>query len=346
MIISAVWIASKAYPNCLVPLCWWLRRKTPLFFPLCPDGAVWASQRARYPPTAQSSDLQRTGMAGGWLGDGWGMAAGCIPLRRGWGWLGDGCRLHPTASPDTAGQEGSQSQPRTPCPAASPGLSTPAPPFPPFSPASPDRLSHGSHFTESQNHRIVGVGGALCGSPSPTLLPKQGHPEQAAQDLVQAGLEYLQRRRLHNLPGQPVPFPALHVLPCAVLNNLPSVCAVRPGSRLLCGSFGLPAGFGARLRLSGLWGSRGGRRGLQLSSSPGLTPPTRQNQALAVAAETAAKPLRVGSTGSAWVRWLLPGDPAPTPAPAALRCTGHPARRAPGPAPPVIFQPYTGQALV
>ena len=34
---------------------------------------------------------------------------------------------------------------------------------------------------------------------------EQGHPQQAAQDLVQTGLEYLQRRRLHNLPGQPVP---------------------------------------------------------------------------------------------------------------------------------------------
>jgi len=51
---------------------------------------------------------------------------------------------------------------------------------------------------------MVGVGRDLCGSSSPTPLPKQGHPEQAAQDLVQAGLEYLQRRRLHNLPGQPV----------------------------------------------------------------------------------------------------------------------------------------------
>ena len=39
----------------------------------------------------------------------------------------------------------------------------------------------------------------------PNPLTKQGHPEQAAQDLVQEGLEYLQRRRLHNLPGQPVP---------------------------------------------------------------------------------------------------------------------------------------------
>jgi len=41
---------------------------------------------------------------------------------------------------------------------------------------------------------MVGVGRELCGSSSPTLLPKQGHLQQAAQDLVQAGLEYLQRR--------------------------------------------------------------------------------------------------------------------------------------------------------
>jgi len=57
----------------------------------------------------------------------------------------------------------------------------------------------------SQNHRMLGVGRDLCGSSSPTLLLKQGHLQQAAQDLVQEGLEYLQRRRLHNLPGQPVP---------------------------------------------------------------------------------------------------------------------------------------------
>jgi len=43
---------------------------------------------------------------------------------------------------------------------------------------------------------MVGVGRDLCGSSSPALLPKQGHLQQAAQDLVQAGLEYLQRRRL------------------------------------------------------------------------------------------------------------------------------------------------------
>ena len=60
-------------------------------------------------------------------------------------------------------------------------------------------------ISESQNHKMVGVGRDLCGSSSPTLLPKQGHLQQAAQDRIQAGLEYLWRRRLHNFPGQPVP---------------------------------------------------------------------------------------------------------------------------------------------
>ena len=58
---------------------------------------------------------------------------------------------------------------------------------------------------ESQNHRMFRVGRDLCGSPSPTPLPKQGHPEQAAEDRVQMGLGYLQRRRLHSLSGQPRP---------------------------------------------------------------------------------------------------------------------------------------------
>ena len=56
-----------------------------------------------------------------------------------------------------------------------------------------------------QNHRMLGVGRDLWGSSSPILLPKQGHLQEAAQDHVQAGLEYVQKRRLHNLPGQPVP---------------------------------------------------------------------------------------------------------------------------------------------
>jgi len=59
--------------------------------------------------------------------------------------------------------------------------------------------------TESENDRMLGVGRDLCGSPSPTFTPKKGHLQQAAENHVQAGLEYLQRRRLHNLPGHPVP---------------------------------------------------------------------------------------------------------------------------------------------
>jgi len=59
--------------------------------------------------------------------------------------------------------------------------------------------------TQSQNHRMFGVGRDLCGSSSPTLLPKKGHLELTAQDLVQVEFEYLQSRRLHNPSGQPVP---------------------------------------------------------------------------------------------------------------------------------------------
>jgi len=52
---------------------------------------------------------------------------------------------------------------------------------------------------------MVGVGRDLCGSSSPKPLPKQGHLQQTAQDCFQAGLEYLQRRRIHHLHGQLVP---------------------------------------------------------------------------------------------------------------------------------------------
>ena len=64
-------------------------------------------------------------------------------------------------------------------------------------------------WSESQNQRMFGVGRDLCGSSSPTLLPKQGHPEQAAQDLVQAGLEYLQRRRYE---GTEAFYSVIHVM--------------------------------------------------------------------------------------------------------------------------------------
>ena len=54
---------------------------------------------------------------------------------------------------------------------------------------------------------MVGVGRDLCGSfgPTPLPMPMQGHLEQFAQDLIQAGFEYLQRKRIHSLSGQPVP---------------------------------------------------------------------------------------------------------------------------------------------
>jgi len=57
----------------------------------------------------------------------------------------------------------------------------------------------------TQNLRMVGVARDLWRSSSPTTLLKQFHLEQVAQDLVQVGFEYLQRRRLHNPSGQPVP---------------------------------------------------------------------------------------------------------------------------------------------
>ena len=53
-------------------------------------------------------------------------------------------------------------------------------------------------FTESQNAR--GWQGPLW-VPQPNPLPKQGHPQQAAQHRLHS----LQRRRLHSLPGQPGP---------------------------------------------------------------------------------------------------------------------------------------------
>ena len=92
-------------------------------------------------------------------------------------------------------------------------LRSPSPTINPTLPSPP--LNHvtesqNHRITESQNHRITesqhgrGEQGPLWVTQS-NPLPKQGHPEQAAEDLVQAGLEYLQRRRLHNLPGQPVP---------------------------------------------------------------------------------------------------------------------------------------------
>ena len=89
---------------------------------------------------------------------------------------------------------------------------------------------------------MVGFRRDLCGSSSPTALPKQGHLEQVAQDLIQVGLEYLQRRRLHNLPGQPLPVlrhpQREEVLPhvqmeLAVPQFVPILCFILLESRVL-----------------------------------------------------------------------------------------------------------------
>ena len=59
--------------------------------------------------------------------------------------------------------------------------------------------------TPLQNHRMLGIGRDLKRSSSPIPLPEQEHLGEVTQEGVQAGFECLQRRRLHNLPGQPVP---------------------------------------------------------------------------------------------------------------------------------------------
>ena len=70
------------------------------------------------------------------------------------------------------------------------------------SPAQPSHLQTHPGDTESQNVR--GWKDPLWAT-QPNPLPKQGHPEQGAQHRGQAGLEYLQRRRLHSPSGQPGP---------------------------------------------------------------------------------------------------------------------------------------------
>lgn len=54
--------------------------------------------------------------------------------------------------------------------------------------------------TESQNCWSK----CLCRSPCLTSLHKQDHVELVTQDQIQMASEYLQRRRLHNLPEQSV----------------------------------------------------------------------------------------------------------------------------------------------
>ena len=60
-------------------------------------------------------------------------------------------------------------------------------------------------ITEAQNHRMLGVGRDLWRPSSSAPLEEHVHLEQAAQKHVQVDFEYLQRRKHHNLSGQPVP---------------------------------------------------------------------------------------------------------------------------------------------
>jgi len=77
-------------------------------------------------------------------------------------------------------------------------------------PTHPCRATHGENkeiLALLPNPRVPAWSGleGTSGVTQPNPLPKQRHPEQAAQHRVQAGLEHLQRRRLHSLPGQPGP---------------------------------------------------------------------------------------------------------------------------------------------
>jgi len=79
-----------------------------------------------------------------------------------------------------------------------------------------------NNVTESQNHRMAGARRDLWGPYSPTPLPKQVHLTQVTQDHVQVGVEYLRTKRLHKLPGQPVPVlcqPQSKVLPRVQLEH-------------------------------------------------------------------------------------------------------------------------------
>lgn len=54
------------------------------------------------------------------------------------------------------------------------------------------------------SHRMVEVGRDPWRPSGPTLLLRQRHPEHFAQDHIQVGFEYLQRRRFCSLSGQTV----------------------------------------------------------------------------------------------------------------------------------------------
>ena len=99
-----------------------------------------------------------------------------------------------------------------------------------------------------------------------------------AQDLVQAGLEYLQRRRLHSLPGQPGPG-LRHPQREEVLPHLQTELPVLPWKRCLK-RFPSPRGEGPRrvlvpegtcrrIACGCCFSTRGARCGDRLASCPG-----------------------------------------------------------------------------
>ena len=87
------------------------------------------------------------------------------------GWQGMGAEgLEPAGSHSAAGGRRGQD------PSPTPRLGVLLRPLP----------GQGTSGTVTTNPSMAGVGRALCGSPSPTLPPKLGHPEQAAQHRGQA----------------------------------------------------------------------------------------------------------------------------------------------------------------
>ena len=81
-------------------------------------------------------------------------------------------------------------------------------------------------FTESQNGRDWKgpLWNILSKTPAKAGSPRQ----QAAQDLIQAGFECLQRRRIHNFSGQPVPVLRHSQTSCSDGSSYASVCAHFP----------------------------------------------------------------------------------------------------------------------
>jgi len=66
-----------------------------------------------------------------------------------------------------------------------------------------------SGITESQNHRIVGVGRDLCGSSSPTPLPKQGQQSSEKLQIINETCRSYQRISLSLVTSSSWPPPPI-----------------------------------------------------------------------------------------------------------------------------------------